>query len=1504
MPEVVGLSYSNIVFASAAIIIALAIGIFAFYHRKISGASHFVILSLLGILWGAFFLFELFSKTMEYKNLWDGLQFIPMGFLPPVFLTFTLAFTGRTSNLHKPSWVLLYLLPVLNIFVIWTNDLHHFFRLASNFQPGEASFSVPLIADYGTWFWIILAYSLSLLIISAGVLFYSYIKAPRWSRTRIAGMLIGAILPTIAGLASIPVWLNQIPVNITLISMVVTISIISWSLFGNRLLDVIPLARSTLLGQLSDAVITLDPQGIILDRNTAADQIPLLNLVDHIGESLPDLLHSSYGIDLAIENCIEHSEEVIIGSGEDTRTYDMRISPVYSTSRNVAAFLVVFREITRRKLEEVGRVQIEERYRAIFENSSFGILLLNQQGVIVENNVQSANLSGYSNDQIIFRTLNDLIKGAPEINPENGNESYAGHEASLLKADGEAIPVELNITPIYGEEENYYFVTIQDIRQRKRAESVTRSALDNVQSRIDELAIIRNVTETLNQATTLRAAILPVLETVTAITKSQSVWLILLGKSDHSYQRIEYHPLDEDNMLVIDNIQADHPKCLERLIEGKVEEPALIRNCICSTLSFNQNHFTLPLYIGKQSLGVLNFSDDKGFQVNENKVRLLHTVCDSLAVAIERVRLFRSEHDQRKLSETLRDIGTTLTASLDLNEVLDLLLDQLSRLVPYDGGNVMLIENSAAKIARFRGYEHLGRIQASQLLKYSYDIEKTDNIREICATRKPVIIQDTAHSENWKQNEISLNYHGWLGVPVIIEGKVEAIFCLDKVEAGFYTQEHAKLVSVFATQASLAIKNARLFTAEAKRLKELDGLRATLASISSQLDVNVLLREIVKRAINLLNASQGEIGLFEPSLNSLRILVSENMQPNQVGILIKVGEGLMGKVAEKMAPLNMNDFPNWNGNADERAQQGLLSGLAVPMLAGNGELLGVIEIGDKNKERLFFENDIRLLNLFAQQATIALRNAQLFENAKRRAEEAETIRKAGAVVVSTLNQEEAIRLILEQLALVVPYDSASVLLHQKGVLKIVGGHGFADIQPVLGMEVTLDRKNPGAIVFLDNKPHFIKNIPEEVPTFNQYSMNNHIIHSWLGVPLTIQDNPIGILSLDAHDQDKFSEEHARLVTAFADQVAIALENSRLYEDAVRSSSRFETLYRLSQIISANIRSEEIYPAIYKATTELMDTEFFSISLVNEKEGLIEDVYMIDRDTPAELTKRPITQGLFGKVIEDGNSRLFNTFDESMVAATGAVLIGDMTDDEISQSVMVVPLRIGQKLIGVLSAQSYQPYAYTDTDLELLELLAANVAIAIENARLFSEVQELAITDPLTSLYNRRKFIELADQEFNRSKRYNRSLSVIMLDIDRFKVVNDTYGHSIGDQVLVQLADICSKGIRQVDFIARYGGEEFMILLPEAQSDDAMVIAERLRKDTENTPITTSVGQLSITISLGVAGLDESCASLEQLLDRADFAQYASKDAGRNRASLWTTTTVQKSKDTGSLKNGK
>ena len=840
---------------------------------------------------------------------------------------------------------------------------------------------------------------------------------------------------------------------------------------------------------------------------------------------------------------------------------------------------------------------------------------------------------------------------------------------------------------------------------------------------------------------------------------------------------------------------------------------------------------------------------------------------------------------ERQIAEKLQETSFSLSSSLNLEEVFDLLLVELHKLIPYDSANVMVINGTTLRTARSLSYDSHGKVMNEISNQYLLEINEYGDLKDAIFQRQPIIIKDTLEIPNWPPDQFPIRLRSWLGYPIVIDNHVDAVISLDKVEPDFFTEEHAAILTIFSTQAASAIKNARLYKEEGKRIQQLAGLQATLASINSQLELKTLLKEIVARAIDLLGAINGELAMYDPEMNKLNILVWQNFREDYSAQVRQFNQDLLDTVASTKKPIKIDHFSEISDAFDDMKFLGEHSAMAVPLLAGD-TLLGVLGIADLKTNRVFNDADIELLNTFAQQATIAIRNSQLYEDAKQRAEEAETMRRVGAVVTSSLNQGQAINSILEQLALVIPYDSAAVLLQKRENLSVVGSRGLSALYRIQGKKIPLTSTNPITDVYLQKRPINISNMSVAFPEFAQELGLDSEIKSWLGAPLIIKERCLGILALNSTEVDRFSQEHLRLIVAFADQVAIALENAQLYTDAARAADRFMALYQLSQIISTNLKPEDIYPSIHQAVSELMITEFFCISLYDSAAQTISDVYMIDNGEPQVLTTRPLEKGLFSTVLKTGKSLLYQSLDPSTAEELGAVMLGNMSSANISQSILIVPLKIGAKCIGIISTQSYKPGMYTRSDKETLELLAANVAIAIENARLFDEVQKLAITDPLTQMYNRRKFDEFALKEFDRSRRYNRRLCAIMIDLDQFKHVNDTYGHHAGDLALASLAALCKKNVRNIDVLARYGGEEFIILLPETTAAEAMTTAERLRKDCEETKVESALGAISLTISLGVAELNKSCKTLEELVDRADQALYQSKDTGRNKSTLW------------------
>jgi len=212
----------------------------------------------------------------------------------------------------------------------------------------------------------------------------------------------------------------------------------------------------------------------------------------------------------------------------------------------------------------------------------------------------------------------------------------------------------------------------------------------------------------------------------------------------------------------------------------------------------------------------------------------------------------------------------------------------------------------------------------------------------------------------------------------------------------------------------------------------------------------------------------------------------------------------------------------------------------------------------------------------------------------------------------------------------------------------------------------------------------------------------------------------------------------------------------------------------------------------------------------------------------------------------------------------------------------IPMLVEGKTIGILWVWGEGLH---ETDLATMEVFGSQVAAAIHTAKLLNVVQQLAVTDELTRLYNRRHFFDLANREFNRSQRYEKELAAMIIDIDHFKQFNDQYGHLVGDQVLRAVSQMLRENLREVDILGRYGGEEFSVLLPSTNMAAAVLAAKRLHKHVAEVPVPTDAGPLSVKFSIGVSAMSGKDDSLQELINRADKAMYVAKNSGRNKLAV-------------------
>jgi diguanylate cyclase (GGDEF)-like protein len=368
---------------------------------------------------------------------------------------------------------------------------------------------------------------------------------------------------------------------------------------------------------------------------------------------------------------------------------------------------------------------------------------------------------------------------------------------------------------------------------------------------------------------------------------------------------------------------------------------------------------------------------------------------------------------------------------------------------------------------------------------------------------------------------------------------------------------------------------------------------------------------------------------------------------------------------------------------------------------------------------------------------------------------------------------------------------------------------------------------------------------------------------------------------------QFSSEETGLLAAIGRQVAIALENAHLYTESRRKVQEFEALYQLSRTMASTFNLQDILTRISQTVSRLLHAQAMSLMLLSPDGRVLSTAAgynLFDEALQAAEATRPAS----------GSSPSLIAVREKRPVAIPDIgadtLHGPWLKTAVAQgyaSFLAIPLIAQDRALGCMNLYVTEPHEFDADEIQLLSTLASQAAISIENARLFEETRQLAITDDLTRLANHRQFYLQLASEVRRAQRYGRSLSLLLLDLDHFKLYNDRYGHLAGDQALREMAEVLRRNARDVDMPARYGGEEFAIILPETDLERAVVQADRIRAAIASHAFRGmhSNPQGDLTVSIGVAALTPGLRRIEELVHGADQALYRAKSRGRNRVEM-------------------
>jgi two-component system, cell cycle response regulator len=389
------------------------------------------------------------------------------------------------------------------------------------------------------------------------------------------------------------------------------------------------------------------------------------------------------------------------------------------------------------------------------------------------------------------------------------------------------------------------------------------------------------------------------------------------------------------------------------------------------------------------------------------------------------------------------------------------------------------------------------------------------------------------------------------------------------------------------------------------------------------------------------------------------------------------------------------------------------------------------------------------------------------------------------------------------------------------------------------------------------------------------------VRALTALPLLDGDTLRGLLVLDRVENVGFSAEEEDLAQKAGRHCLRVIHNERVFVQLERAKVEQGKLYRAAQALGAALGEKEVLEAGVRAAREIASFDLAAVTVYDEASQMheVSSAKSEGGDIDDLVGSRfAHNAGLVSMVVKNKCALPYKgDFD----AGRQIVLTRRLPWPKMP-SLLVLPLLLHERVLGTLILGARRKHAFGDAVRPTLEVLASHLAVSLSNARMVQRLEEMATTDGLTGLFNKRAMLEAAEQKVKAAARFGQKLSVVIADIDLFKKVNDTHGHDVGDLIIKGLAGVLQRQKRSTDVVARFGGEEFVVLCEQTDEAGATLLAERIREDFEKTTFHIPGGSVKATCSLGAATFPEAGRDWDGIFKAADEALYSSKRGGRNR----------------------